>query len=444
MKITLHRKVTEVYRTFYSAIKKRVEKKIIDSREQRHKIIVENVKKKEKITVLFFVSRPSIWKYDGIYKLMLKDNYFNPIIVAVPDEFFIWKYKSCETKVIDEIEKTYQSFLEKKYTIFSAYDFTNKQWIDVKNKFKPDLVFFNVTHQQREIPINLISRNKFHKYEITNYLDTLTSYVSYYFRSKSNDVTEQYDKFINNVFWIMFSETIYHKKEAEVKARNKGKNIVVSGYPGLDIFLDINDKPEDKWKQTQSRKKRIIWAPHHTINGKQKYSCFVRYSEIMLKICEKYSTSLQIAFKPHPQLRTKLNEIWGIEKTNRYYKQWSDIENGQLEEGDYVDLFLTSDAMIHDSVSFMTEYLATRKPVLYTLSDTNIKDQLNMHGKLVYQLHYHASNEQDIEDFIKKVVINEKDVMFSERNAYIENNLKSINDGKSSEFIYNHIKKELS
>ena len=74
-----------------------------------------------------------------------------------------------------------------------------------------------------------------------------------------------------------------------------------------------------------------------------------------------------IAFKPHPILKPKLykHALWGKERTDAYYHCWETMENTQLEMSDYIDLFMTSDAMIFDSVSFMTEYLYTKKPALF-------------------------------------------------------------------------------
>jgi CDP-glycerol glycerophosphotransferase (TagB/SpsB family) len=133
-----------------------------------------------------------------------------------------------------------------------------------------------------------------------------------------------------------------------------------------------NNTFENPWKNKDFRK-RIIWAPHHTIleDGRKKMSNFLEYAELFKELAIKYQDKIVWAFKPHPGLKSKLssNTVWGEEKTNEYYNFWKNQEYTQLEEGYYIDLFHYSDAMIHDSGSFLNEYMYFRKPVLYLLSN---------------------------------------------------------------------------
>jgi hypothetical protein len=185
---------------------------------------------------------------------------------------------------------------------------------------------------------------------------------------------------------------------------------VVTGFPGTDIFLDNKYKPENAWKETGENLKKIIWAPHHTIDDDKSFlsfSAFLIYADYMLELAAKYKSAVQWAFKPHPILKPKLYEHpqWGKKRTDAYYNRWNEIANGQLEEGSYHDLFLTSDAMIHDSGSFLIEYLYLNKPVCRTDRDDSITDRLNKFGVMAYNMHYHARSEKEIEEFLVNVVI---------------------------------------
>lgn len=124
----------------------------------------------------------------------------------------------------------------------------------------------------------------------------------------------------------------------------------------------------------------------------------------MLEMARKYRDHIQIAFKPHPLLRNKLIDLWGKEKTDEYYSKWKGSENTCVQEGEYVDLFKTSDAMIHDSSSFIGEYLYVNKPVLRTVKDKLDMTAHNKFGVECIKRHYLAYSEQDIEDFIKNVI----------------------------------------
>src|SRR5690606_23808246 len=121
------------------------------------------------------------------------------------------------------------------------------------------------------------------------------------------------------------------------------------------------------WKNKSTKLKRIIWAPHHRIDekgSKYSFSNFLKFHQSFLELAQENSDKIQIAFKPHPLLKQKLyvHKDWGVEKTRQYYNSWAQLPNGQLALDDYIDLFLTSDAMILDSISFIAEYAFTRKP----------------------------------------------------------------------------------
>jgi CDP-glycerol glycerophosphotransferase (TagB/SpsB family) len=250
---------------------------------------------------------------------------------------------------------------------------------------------------------------------------------------------------MQNFTWRFFLETEIHQKLSRIHARNKGINTIVTGYPGMDIFLQKGYNPIDDWKIKNRKIKRIIWAPHHTISGmgaSLDYSTFLSYSELMLQLAEKYKNEIQIAFKPHPVLRPNLSkeEVWGKNKTDEYYQKWADLPNGLLEEGNYIDLFLTSDGMIHDSSSFVIEYLYTNKPVMFLINNDSIPDKFNEIGKMAFSKLYHGKSQKDIEEFIRNVIIRGKDIGKEERIEFFDSIVKPPNNRSASENIFNNLK----
>ena len=143
----------------------------------------------------------------------------------------------------------------------------------------------------------------------------------------------------------------------------------------------------------------------------------------MPKLAKKYEDQIQMVFKPHPLLKFKLQKIWGEEKVTQYYSMWDEMKNTQLEESSYVDLFLTSDAMIHDCGSFTTEYMFTRKPVMYLLKNTDFLDKFCEFGLLSFANHYHGRKEEDIDRFLREVVLEGKDEMKEQREQFYEDYL---------------------
>ena len=141
----------------------------------------------------------------------------------------------------------------------------------------------------------------------------------------------------------------------------------------------------------------------------------------MLGLARKYSDKIQFVFKPHPRLYTELCKYpeWGEDKAKEYYNLWDTMDNTQVETGEFVDLFMTSDAMIHDCGSFSVEYHYSENPVMYVAR--NFEDQVedkNDFGKIAMNLHYVGKDKQDIIDFIENVVLNGNDSMKPQRQQF--------------------------
>lgn len=312
-------------------------------------------------TVAFFAIHASVWKYDYLYRLMEKHPKFNPIIVICPVVNFGFD------NMLQVMEKCYERF-SSDYNCIKAYDKESHSYIDVRESINPDIIFYTNPYK------GLIDD----RYYIDKFRDKLTCYVSYNF-GNSCLYTMFHNLELHNLVWRLYAETEKHKQYSQIYAYNKGINVKVTGYPGIDKFIDKSYKPKDTWKIKDLSLKRIIWAPHHTFSEDEVvyYSCFLQYHQFMLDLASKYEGKIQLAFKPHPLLRVKLNKYWGKDRTDRYYDAWANLSNGVLEESDYVDLFLTSDAMIHDCGSFITEYLYTLKPVMRTDNEIDPSNEFN-------------------------------------------------------------------
>lgn len=398
--------------------------------QNNHRKALINLRGKEKIKATFFLINESTWKYDYLYKLMEIDQRFEPIIVICP---FI---KYGDENLTRTMSIAFNHFKEKGYTTINTLNNETGEWLDVKNVLNPDIVFFTS-------PYNLTRP----EYQITNFLDTLSCYVPYGFKN-SYLYEALYDQLTHNFVWKFFLETTVHQEFSKKYARNKGINTVVTGYPGMDTFFNRDYTPNDVWKIKDRKIKRIIWAPHHTIPGygfSLNYSTFLKYCDVMFEIAEKFKDRIQLAFKPHPILRQNLNkpEVWGKHRTDKYFKKWEDLENGQLNESEYLDLFITSDAMIHDCGSFTVEYLYTSKPVMFIVGDDNITDRYNELGKIAFTKLYHGKNQEEIESFIEETVLKNKDPKKEERDKFFKEIITPPNNQTASQNILDIIKAEI-
>jgi len=394
--------------------------------QKRYKRIILKIKKKDKFKVVFFLIQDSAWKYEGVYRLMEKDDRFEPIVVVCP--YIVYG----EETMRRDMNQAYNTFLTKDYNVIKTYNEATKKWLDVKKEIKPDIVFFTLPHK--------VTKDE---YFITGFLDCLTCYVPYGFMI-ANLQQSQFNQFFHNLLWKGFYETPIHKVMAEEYSINKGENIVVTGSPMCDIFLDKKYIPKNEWKIKNNSVKKIIWAPHHTIEDNKEelaYSNFLTYHQFIFDLLKLYNGRIQIAFKPHPILKSKLYKLadWGIERTDAYYEKWQYINNGQLEEGSYEDLFLTSDAMIFDSISFMAEYIFTGKPSLFMVRDETIHSKFNEFGLMVFDLMYKSYKLEDLHNFIDQTVLNENDPLMNRRALFLEKYLIPVNKQTASSNILDNV-----
>lgn len=334
------------------------------------------VREKEVINVVFLLWGYSSWKSEGLYLQMLQHPRFNPILAI--------------TLCRDLIEKErLERFLQSRH-----YPYTDLDSNSLK-KISPDIIFYQRPYMT-EIPFHLSPMF---------YPQALTCQVHYAFHSLREKWTVRTR--LLDIAWQSYYENQRTRDEYLDLVRYK-QSLVVTGVP----FQDRLNKPKiefvNPWKDKKKRK-HIIYAPHHTIEGSQygkglDYSTFLWYNEFMLELAEKYNDSIYIAFKPHPFLYEKLIKFWGKERTDAYFRRWASLENVQIEQDEYMGLLKHSDAMIHDCCSFTIEYMYMHNPCLYLERNPHHTDNQTELARRSYELHEHAYNKEDIEQFILRVI----------------------------------------
>lgn len=363
-------------------------KRLFEHMQLKHAELLQQAKGKEKIKVVFLVIHKSIWKVDSVFQKMLKDPLFEPEILVCPYTPY------GEERMLEDMSLAYDYFKEKGYPVQKSLN-NDGSWIKLE-VLKPDLVFFTNPHD--------LTRKEYYE---DAYLNYLSCYVPYHHEVVNN--IEQFDQVFHVAQWKIFSthqESLYLSR---IISKAKGSNVIVTGYPAMEGFinrLEINSY-KNAWKSNDGRL-RVIWAPHHSIelNKDVPYSNFLKYSNFFKKIAKKYSNKIVWSFKPHPMLKEKLYDHpdWGITNTDSYYKHWETQEYSQLDEGEYTDLFLSSSAMIHDSGSFLAEYLYMKKPVMYLLADLNLRQHYSNFGISALSSCVQGKSEQDIGKFIEELI----------------------------------------
>jgi hypothetical protein len=391
--------------------------------------IHRKVTKRKKLNVLFLEARKQTWFFDDIYKLFSLNQAFSISVLVIP-----FGHDNSE-EILKNMEEVYSFLQNRGIKCIRSFDDERCTFKKIKT-FKPDILFFSYAWEGH------LHKNYFAR----NYRNSLNYYIGYYISVPNN--LGNYNLLAHNIATKYFCETTVHLEIAKKTADNRGRNIVVSGHPKLDKYFDCSYSPADVWKKQTTNKKRIIWAPHWSFGDSRNSPVFVSASfyEIagfMVEIVEKYQEKIQFAFKPHPLMRGELKKHWTKEKINEYYALWDEMPNTQFEDGAYIDLFLTSDAMIFDSMSFMVEYMLTRNPALYTVC-SHAYLNLNEFGINVYKELYHTNNiKADIDQFIANVVLNGNDYKKKSRLDFISEYLVPPNNKSASENIYHTVLEDI-
>lgn len=370
------------------------------------------IRRKKKIRFCFLIQELTQWKTELLYQAMLKHPRFDPVLAISPS----LGYPGAEEELM-------------KYCDSKGYDYV---WLDpqktIKEQLRVDMATYQKPYLEETHPAHRVDSNRSIPFVVMLY------YLSF--------LTEEWavNQRISFLCWRHFIDNESCREAWSKIHRLKGMNYVVTGLPVMDELLMPKEELEDVWPNNDGRK-RIIYAPHHTINVHLKgiaYATFLENCEFMLEMRDKYAERVYFVFKPHPSLKNRLIEYWGKEKTEAYYARWEKQGASHVETGKYLSLFKYSDALIHDCGSFTVEYMYMEKPVMYLLKDEHHADNMIPYAKEAFDLHYKGRSHEDIENFIMDV-INGVDPLAERRVAFKEKNLFPPNGKTACENIIDSI-----
>ena len=377
---------------------------------------------KDKIKVVFFPINIGMWKNDYLFELFMNHPRFEPYIIS----FFV-PVDSPDYQKRNQIEM--RNFFESKgYPYIDMYNFETNEWLDIK-KINPDLVFYT---QAVDVAYPQYKIKSLWKYSLFYYIP----YCLIIANEKAG-----FNTLLFNIAKKVFAPSEFIKEYWASFFLNKAENVCVTGYPSFD-YLTHPIPSSYQTDYRESGKITVIWAPHHSIydNDVFSHSIFIEIAYKMLDLVNKYKDIIHFVFKPHPRLKPKLehHKDWGVEKTSQYYRFWEEMPNTSLQDGEYFDLFLRSDAMIHDCITFMAEYLVTSKPALFVLNK-EVKMDLNEYGQGCFDNHYKAYSFEDIEEFIDNVLICHNDKMKKTRECFVNEHLLQKSENLVAENIFKEI-----
>ena len=374
----------------------------LDKIERARAERILRIRSKNQVNVLFIASSLSMWRLDDVYELLANDSRFIVHVVICP-------FRTFEPDQRNRSINDLRDYALKQGWVFSIKDNLNNRDNSIFLSFDPDIIFYP----------QLFGRLFENELDCEKNLDRLIAYTPYGLPTVSGDW--MYNSRYMNTVWKLFFPTKLHLRHAWKHYFNRAKNMEIVGDPHASDFL--NRSHSYHWKEQETKKKKVVWAPHFSIgeDGHLHRASFLWLNNIMWEISQEYREQIQFVFKPHPRLLSELyrHPNWGKEKADAYYDRWRNGDNTQLETGAYVDLFCTSDAMIHDCGSFTAEYHYTGKPVAFVSQDyKSVYQGLDRFGKMCLNLHYQTRSVEEIRSFLDNVVLEEIDGLKNKRESF--------------------------
>lgn len=392
---------------------------ILPKARRAHAKVIEEIRKRGKAKVVLVASNLPMWRHEGIYREMLKDpEHFEPHILILPFN-------------------NYPKLVQEKETALLVKHF-NECGIKFEDEsamaeINPDIIFYPQCYRKIFGPgLNPLE-----------WRDRLLCYFPY--GVSFLDDKWQYDTTCQNILWKYFVQSPAFKDTISRLSVSRGYNVVAVGEPNADNFIG---EGVDVWKPQDSPCKRVIWAPHHSFGEESRLrrTAFLWAADVMRELAVEYSGRIQFVFKPHPRLYVEMarHPMWGEEKTKEYFDFWKNGTNTQLEEGEYGDLFKTSDALVHNCNSFIAEYLYTQKPALFLNNrDDSIGGKMNDFGKAALESHYFAVTKDEISKFLDETVLGGADPKACMRKEAFETYLKPIGKGNFAANVVDEIRRSI-
>lgn len=388
------------------------------------KIVARNYKKKlaalqkvwgqRKIKVGFLVSEPAKWQYQSLYEEFDKSDYFEPVVLITQ----LSLAHQGEKHFYKTIDDCYDFFKGKGLNVTYAYDKRRKAYMSVSD-FGVDILFYQQPWELDDSQHPIIASKS-----------VLTCYVPYGLNLMENSLV--YTDSFHRVLWKMFVEDCGQIHRIKLLSDKDGVNALFVGYPKLDAYYHI--------KPHKNKKKMIIYAPHHSFE-KSGLNCatFQENGMDILALAEKYQEKVSWIFKPHPRFKTAVisNNVMSETEIDSYYRRWEKI--GMIHDnGDYMQLFVDSDALITDSISFLGEYLPSKNPLFHLVSPFA---KFNDFAKSFIDSFYQIYNVSELEKIFEKVVFENEDLKKDIRLAKI--NILFDSDISAASKIFNFLKKSI-
>ena len=315
------------------------------------------------IRVVFLVFYFEAWDaLNAIYRGMLADPRFDPLVVTIPRKLTGYdKFRD---------EKKVSAFLDSQGIAHERFRYKkSKDGLARLKELAPDYIFLNYPWQ----------RNYKKNYQIDKLVEfAKVCYVPYFSTSlvqepgESGVAPHQYTQPTHQLAHMVFLQDADTK--AAFDANGRAEHAFLTGTPKIDALIEAKSHVTSMWPivrevPADQQPFRLIWAPHHSYADRWlNFGHFNDQREPMLAYASAHP-EIDIVFRPHPFLFGTMTDrfVMTQQEVDHWRSQWDALPNTFTDLGaPLTSLMLASDALLTDGVSFIAEYpLVTGKPAIF-------------------------------------------------------------------------------
>ena len=303
-----------------------------------------------------------------IYRLMVEDERFDPIVVSIPRRL------TGDTDFHDE--QLVSDFYDSVNVPHLRFDFADSaEGTRALEELKPDYVFINYPWQRNYQPgfrVEVLSRF------------TKVCYVPYYSLPLVNEpgtsgvAPHLYRQRSHQLAAMVFTQDAA-VRDAYASTQRGNAHVHLTGSPKLDSLVELANSGAGHWPiprpsgigvgANRSRQFRLMWAPHHSYSEAWlNFGVFAEMHRPMLEFARSHP-QVDVVCRPHPFLFGTLvdRDVLSQAELDAWLAAWNALPNTAIDSGgEYATMFKACDLLVTDGISFLGEYpLATGKPAIF-------------------------------------------------------------------------------
>lgn len=324
----------------------------------------------QSIKVVFLGLYFEAWDcFEEIYQIMAEDPRFEPVVVSMPRKLTGQLAYAQEDKSHDFFESLGIPHIRLNA---GGSGSENESGLELIRNLAPDYIFMNYPWQRNYQPaLRFDNLAEFSRLAYVPYFSLVMvdepDHEPGGGQGGSLVATHLYKQRLHQLASLVFTQD-KNVLEAYGSTERGNSHVHFFGSPKIDSLRREALEGKASWPIPGDGFK-IVWAPHHSYSPHWlNFGVFAKIKDQMLDFATA-NPDIQIVLRPHPFLWGTLTDrkVLTENELTTWRSSWDKLANTHVDEdGSYAELFLATDVLITDGISFLGEYpLVTGKPSIF-------------------------------------------------------------------------------